>query len=337
MKAVVYDEFGAPDVLRLADVDPPTPKEHEILVKARAAAVNPLDWHFIRGEPSVMRLSGRPKARIPGVDVAGTVEAVGPNVTQFRRGDEVLGACRGSFAEYVCGNEDGFTQKPARLTFEQAAAIPVAGFTALQVLRDYGRVRPGQSVLVNGAAGGVGTFAVQIGKALGADVTGVCSAANVELVRSIGADHVIDYTAEDFTRQARRYDLILNVAGNAKVSDTRRALAPRGTLVVVGGGVGRDLDSGITVSGMLALMFVALASRLGRQRVSMLLGKQVQSDDLALIAKLVDDGKVTPVIDRSYPLAEAAEAVRYLEAGHARGKVVVTPRLACASRGEPTP
>ena len=327
MKAIVHNDFGPPDVLGLADVDQPIPKEHEILVDVRAAAVNPLDWHFIRGEPSLMRLWGKPKARIPGADVAGTVAAVGANVRRFRAGDEVFGGCRGSFAEFVCGNEDRFALKPARLTFEQAATIPIAGCTALQALRDSGRVRPGQSVLVNGAAGGVGTFAVQIAKALGADVTGVCSASNVELVRSLGADHVIDYTAEDFTRQARRYDLILNVAGNAKVSDTRRALAPRGTLIVVGGGVGRDPHSGVTVPGMLALMLVALASRLRRQRVSMLVAK-IRGDDLELIAKLAEAGNLTPVIDRTYPLADAAEAVRYLEAGHARGKVVVTPRRA---------
>jgi NADPH:quinone reductase-like Zn-dependent oxidoreductase len=328
MKAIVHDEFGSPDVLRLADVDPPTPKEHELLIKVHAAALNPLDWHLIRGEPSVMRMAGKPKARIPGADVAGTVEAVGPNAGRFRAGDEVFGTIRGAFAEYACGHEDRFALKPARLTFEQAAAIPVAGVTALQALRNYGRVRSGQSVLVNGAAGGVGTFAVQIAKALGAEVTGVCSTRNVELVRSLGADCVIDYTAEDFTRQARRYDLILGVAGNAKVPDMRRSLAPRGALIIVGGGVGRDLAGGITVSGMLALGFVALASRFGRQRVSMLLGKPVQHADLALIAKLAEDGKVMPVIDRSYPLADAAEAVRYLEAGHARGKVVVTFRPA---------
>ena len=323
MKAIVYDEFGPPDVLRVADVDRPKPKEHEILVKVRAAAVNPLDWHFIRGEPSVMRLFGKPKARIPGVDVAGTVEAVGPNVRRVRVGDEVFGSCRGAFAEYVCANEDGLTLKPARLSFEQAAAMPVAGVTALQALRAYGRVRPGQSVLVNGAAGGVGTFAVQIAKALGAEVTGVCSARNAELVRSLGADHVVDYTAEDFTRQARRYDLILGIAGNAKVPDMRRALAPRGTLVVVGGGVGRDPDSGVTVPGMLALMLTALASRFGRQRVSMLVGRRIRSDDLEAVANLAEAGKVTPVIDRTYPLTEASEAMRYLETGHARGKIVI--------------
>jgi len=325
MKAIVYDAFGPPDVLRLADVDRPTPKDHEVLVKVSAAAVNPLDWHFIRGEPAVMRLSGRPKGRIPGADVAGTVAGVGPNVTRFRTGDEVFGSCRGSFAEYVCAADDHFALKPARLTFEQAAATPVAGCTALRALRNYATVRLGQSVLVNGAAGGVGTFAVQIAKALGAEVTGVCSGRNAELVRSIGAEHVIDYTKDDFTRQGRLYDLILNVAGSAKVSDTRRALAPRGTLVVVGGGVGRDLASGITMGGMLALMFVVLASRLGRQRVSMLLGKELRVDELEWLAELAEAGKLTPVIDRSYPLAEAAEAVRYLEAGHAHGKVVLAP------------
>jgi NADPH:quinone reductase-like Zn-dependent oxidoreductase len=203
MKAIVYDEFGPPDVLRLADVDLPTPKEREVLIKIRAAAVNPLDWHFIRGEPSIMRMFGKPKARIPGVDVAGTVEGVGPGVTRFSVGDEVFGSCRGAFAEYVSANEGSLAPKPARLNFEQAAAMPVAAFTALRALREYGHVQPGQGVLVNGASGGVGTFAVQIAKSLGAEVTGVCSARNVELVRSLGADHVIDYTAEDFTRQAR--------------------------------------------------------------------------------------------------------------------------------------
>ena len=325
MKAIVYDEYGPPDVLRLAEVAKPTPKEHEILVKVRAASVNPLDWHFIRGEPSIMRLHGKPKGRIPGADVAGVVEAVGPNVTQFRAGDEVFGACRnGAFAAYVCGTEERFAPKPAALSFEQAAAIPIAGCTALQALRDHGRVQAGQSVLINGAAGGVGTFAVQFAKALGADVTGVCSTRNVGLVRSIGAANVIDYTAEDFTRQARRYDLILGVAGNAAVADMRRALAPNGQLVVVGGGVGHDPGSGVTVPGMLALMITSLVSRLGRQRVSMYVAK-IRADDLEFIADLAAAGKLTPVIDRTYSLADAADAVRHLEAGHARGKVIVTP------------
>jgi NADPH:quinone reductase-like Zn-dependent oxidoreductase len=324
MKAIVHNEFGPPDVLKLTEVDPPTPKEREILLKVHAAAVNPLDWHLIRGEPSVMRLGGKPKARIPGADVAGTVEAVGSGVQRFRRGDEVLGTVRGSFAEYACGHEDRFALKPAKVSFERAATIPVAGCTALVALRNYGRVKAGQSVLVNGASGGVGTFAVQLATAFGTHVTGVCSARNIDLVRSLGAERVIDYATEDFTRQAVRYDLILNVAGNASVSDTRRALAPHGALVVVGAGVGRQTDGGITLSGMLSLAFVALASRFGQQKVSMVLGKPVQSDDLAFIAKLVEDGNVVPVIDRTYPLADAAEAVRYLEGGHARGKVVVT-------------
>jgi NADPH:quinone reductase-like Zn-dependent oxidoreductase len=327
MKAIVYDEFGPPDVLRLADVDPPTPKAHEILLKVRAASVNPLDWHFIRGEPAVMRLFGKPKHKIPGADVAGTVEAVGPDVRRLRRGDEVLGAVTGSFAEYACGHEDRFALKPHRVSFEHAAAIPVAGITALQALRNYGRLKAGQSVLVNGASGGVGTFAVQMATAFGARVAGVCSARNLELVRSLGAEQVIDYGKDDFTRQATRYDLILNVAGNVSVSDARRALAPRGALVVVGGGVGRQTEGGITLSGMLGLGVVALASRFGQQRVSMVLGMPVQSDDLAFIAKLVEDGNVTPVIDRTYPLADVAEAVRYLEAGHVRGKLIITPGL----------
>src|SRR5262245_15395010 len=325
MKAIVYDEYGPPDVLKLADVDTPTPKAHEILLKVRAAALNPLDWHFIRGEPAVMRLGGKAKAKVPGADVAGMVEAVGPGVRRFRRGDEVLGTVHGALAEYACGHEDRFALKPARLSFEHAATIPVAGVTALQALRNYGHVKAGQGVLVNGASGGVGTFAVQMATAFGARVTGVCSARNLELARSLGAEQVIDYAKEDFTRQTARYDLILNVAGNVSVSDTRRALAPRGTLVVVGAGVGRQTEGGITVSGMLALGLVALTSRFGQQRVSMVLGKPVQSDDLALIAKLVEDNNITPVIDRTYALADAAEAVRYLEGGHVRGKVIVTP------------
>jgi NADPH:quinone reductase-like Zn-dependent oxidoreductase len=325
MKAIVYDEFGPPDVLKLVEVDTPTPKAHEILLKVHAASVNPLDWHFIRGEPAVMRLSGKPKAKIPGADVAGTVEAVGPDVRRFRRGDEVLGTVHGSFAEYACGSEDRFALKPHRVSFEHAATIPVAGVTALQALRNYGRLKAGQSVLVNGASGGVGTFAVQMATAFGARVAGVCSARNLDLVRSLGAEQVIDYANDDFTRQPARYDLILNVAGNVNVSDARRALAPRGTLVVVGGGVGRQTEGGITLSGMLGVGVAAIASRFGQQRVSMLLGKPVEGDDLAFIGKLVDDGNVTPVVDRTYALADAAEAVRYLEAGHVRGKLIITP------------
>jgi len=262
---------------------------------------------------------------VQGRDAAGTVEAVGSDVTGFNPGDEVMGIVEGSFAEFAVGRADKLVPKPGRLTFEQAAAAPISGITAVQSIHDLGKAQPEQRILVVGAAGGVGSLAVQVAKAAGARVTGVCSARNLELVRSLGAEHVIDYAKDDFTRQATRYDLILNVAGNASVSDTRRALAPSGALVVVGAGVGRQTEGGITLSGMLSLAFVALASRFGQQKVSMVLGKPVQSADLAFIAKLVEDGNVAPVIDRKYPLADAAEAVRYLEAGHARGKVVVTP------------
>jgi NADPH:quinone reductase-like Zn-dependent oxidoreductase len=266
---------------------------------------------------------GKPKARIPGVDVAGEVEAVGANVTQLRPGDEVFGTCRGAFAEYVRGSESRLVPKPAGLTFERAASIPVAGCTALLALRDHGRLRPGQSVLINGAAGGVGTFAVQIAKALGADVTGVCSTRNVDLVRSIGADHVVDYTVDDFTRNGRQYDLILNVAGNRTVPEVRRALAPRGTLVLVGGGVGREENGGDGMLGVLALTIkTRLFSRFVRQRVLMIMAR-IRKDDLVFLTQLIEAGKVTPVIDRSYPLTDAADAIRYLEAGHARGKVIV--------------
>lgn len=326
MKAMVYNEYGAPDeVLELTDVPTPSPKSNEILLKVHAASVNPLDWHFIRGEPAVMRLFGKPKAKIAGADVAGTVESVGADVRRFRRGDEVLGTVQGSFAEYACGNEDRFALKPTRVSFEHAATIPVAGITALVALRDYARVRAGQSVLVNGASGGVGTFAVQLATAFGAHVTGVCSARNLELVRALGAERVIDYAQEDFTRQPTLYDAILNVAGNVEASAAKRALAPRGTLVVVGAGVGRQTEGGITLSGMLGLGLVSLASRFRQQRISMVLGKPVRSDDLAFVAKLVEDGNVTPVIDRTYALADAGAAVRYLEGGHVRGKLVVLP------------
>src|SRR6059058_52785 len=247
MKAIVYCDYGLAN-LKLEEVEKPVPNDDQILVRVRAASVNPYDWHFIEGTPKIMRAMGvglrKPKDTRVGVDFAGTVEAVGKDPAaagQFKPGDEVFGGKGGAFADYVCPRAGrAVAPKPANITFEQAASVNIAGITALQALRDKGKVQSGQKVLINGASGGVGTFAVQIAKTLGADVTGVCSASNVELVRSLGADHVIDYTAEDFTRQARRYDLILNVAGNAKVSDTRRALAPRGTLIVVGGGVGRD-------------------------------------------------------------------------------------------------
>lgn len=328
MKAIVHSTFGPPErVLTLADVDTPTPKPHEVLVRVRAAAANPLDWHFIRGEPPVMRLMGKPKQRVPGVDFAGQIEAVGANVTEFRRGDEVFGAGNGSFAELVCASAESIARKPDQLTHEHAAAIPVAACTALIAVRDKGRLREGQSVLVNGAAGGIGTFAVQIAKALGGVVTGVCSTRNLELVRSIGADDVIDYTVEDFARRGRQYDLVLHIAGNRPLNDHRRALAPDGTLVLVGGGIGRDTGGSQTLSTLHAMAVVfgrGLFSRFLRQRIRMFVGK-TRREDLEHLAQLCVRGKVTPVLDRSYPLANAADAVRVIEGGHPRGKVLVIP------------
>lgn len=325
MKAIVHSEYGPPDVLRLADVDKPAPAAGEILVRVRAAALNPADWHLLRGEPPVIKLmSGKPKGRIPGLDFAGEVEQVGDGVTDLVPGDQVFGSGRrGAFAEHVCVAEKVAVRKPAALTFEEAAALPVAGVTALRALRDKGGVRAGQRVLVIGAAGGVGTIAVQIAKALGAHVTGVCSTRNLELVRSIGADEVVDYTAEDCTLTDRPYDLILHVAGNRSVRDLRRALTPDGTAVIVGGGTGRDKAPGGLE--MLRLMFRSgVLSRFTRQRVVLLLGT-VRKSDLAFLAELAAAGKLKPVIDRSYPLAQAADAMRYLEAGHVRGKVALVP------------
>jgi NADPH:quinone reductase-like Zn-dependent oxidoreductase len=323
MKAIVYSEYGSPDVLRLAEIEKPAPKENQVLVKVRAASVNPLDWRFLRGQPRIVRIAGKPKNRIPGGDLAGQVEAVGARITQFRPGDEVFGTCNGTFAEYACVKENRIMRKPPALPFEQAAAIPVAMFTAVQALRDKGRLQPGQSVLIVGAAGGVGTFTVQVAKALGGIVTGVCSTRNVELVRSIGADHVIDYTRGDYTLSEERYDLVLQVAGNRKMPELRRLVAAGGTFVAIGGGVGRD-ESG--TDGMLEVLGLLiggnLLSRFRRQRAFMLLA-HARPSDLVFATELIAAGKLKPVIDRTYPLAEAAEAIRYLEAGHARGKVIV--------------
>jgi NADPH:quinone reductase-like Zn-dependent oxidoreductase len=321
MQAIVNRKYGSPDDLKLQEIDKPVVDDDGVLVRVRAASVNPYDWHFMRGLPYLARpmlgLRG-PKQSVRGVDVAGQVEAVGKNVTQFRPNDEVFGAgWSGSLAEYVRGGENDFTPKPASLTFEQAAALPMAGCTALQALRDRGQLQPGQSVLINGAAGGVGTFAVQIAKDLGGDVTGVCSTSNVDMVRSIGADHVVDYTREDFARSDRRYDLVLDLVANRSLSDLRRALTPEGTLLLSGGGGGRLL-------GPLALMLRArVRSRFVDQRLLSFLA-QLRKEDLVALTELVEAGKITPVIDRTYPLSEAPEAIRYLEAGHARGKVVIT-------------
>ncbi len=322
MKAIVQDAYGQADVLEFQDVDAPRPGPDDVLVRVHAAGVDPGVWHLMTGRPYLIRAFGfglrRPRHRVRGEDVAGRVEAVGANVTRFKPGDEVFGSCDGSFAEYACAHQDRFALKPANLTFEQVAAVPGSAATALQALRDTARVRPGQRVLVIGAAGGVGTFAVQVAKALGAHVTGVCSAGKVELVRSIGADDIIDYTRDDCTDGTRRYDVVLVTAGNRPLSHLRRALTPRGTVVLVGAeGGGRWLG------GMERLLQAALISLFARQSLRGMISTRRQ-DDLQFLAGLLAAGTVTPVIDRTYPLSDAADAIRYLAEGHARGKVVLT-------------
>ena len=324
MKAIVYRCYGTADVLRLEDVEKPTPGDDELLVRVRAAAVNPLDWHYMRGTPYIMRLDsglGAPTNPRMGVDYAGTVEAVGRNVTQFKPGDEVFGGRNGSLAEFLVARADrAVVPKPANMTFEQAASVPVAAITALQGLRDAGKLQPGQQVLINGASGGVGTFAVQIAKSLGAEVTGVCSGRNVEMVRSIGADHVIDYTSEDFTQGDRRYDVILDNVGNRPLLDIRRVMTPDGRYVLIGGG-GPDAGNwiGVFIGPIKALVLSAFVS----QDMGMMIS-QMKKDDLAVLADLMATGKMTPVIDRRFSLGEVPEAIRYLETGRARGKVVIT-------------
>ncbi len=332
MKAVVYDRYGSPDVLELIEIDAPPLADDRVLVRVRAASVNPADWHFMRGLPYIVRsFNGLRKPRKPtvlGSDLAGQVEAVGRNVTQFRPGDEVFGrtlfghrpdpraeVIAGGCAEYASLSHDLLEPKPANLTFEQAAAVPLAALTALQALRDTGEVQPGQRVVINGASGGVGTFAVQIAKSLGAELTGVCSTRNVDMVSSLGADQVVDYTREDFTRGGRRYDLILD-AGDRSLSDCRRALTRGGTMVVIGGSAGRWID------GLGRACRARLLSPFVSQRLRPFLTRW-SSQDLRFVKELIEAGKVTPVIDRTYPLAEAAEAMRHLEAGHARGKIVI--------------
>ena len=323
MKAIVFSRYGSPDVLELTDVEKPAVGDDGVLVRVRAASVNPLDWHGMRGQPYLMRMSGgvrRPKENELGVDVAGEVEAVGKNVTQYRPGDEVFGVRSGAFGEYVRGTEEStLVPKPGGMTFEQAAAVPVAGMTALQGLRDKGQLQPGQHVLINGASGGVGTFAVQIAKAFGAEVTGVCSTANLEMVRSIGADHVIDYTREDFTKSGQKYDLILDIAGSRPLSSCRRVMTPSGTFVVVGGPGGRWIRPADRA------LKAILMNRFVSQRMLPFLS-HASKDDLLVLKELIEAGKVTAVIDRTYPLSETPEAVRYVEQGHARGKVVITVR-----------
>jgi len=320
MKAIVYRCYGSTDVLEFEDVEKPAPADDEVLVKVVAASVNPLDWHFMRGTPYLLRLMsglGAPDYTGLGVDFAGTVEAVGSNVKRFKPGDEVFGGGNGAFAEYLTVGEDGpLAMKPANLSFGQAASVPIAALTALQALRDTGKLEPGQKVLINGASGGVGTFAVQIAKSFGAEVTGVCSTRNVEMVRSIGADHVFDYTKEDYTESGQRYDLIIDMVGNHSLSANRRVLTPEGIFVIVGGGKGNWLGP------MMNPIKALLMSPFVDQEFVMILA-QLHQDDLAILGDLMQAGKVTPVIDRRYPLSEVPAALRYSEEGHAQGKIII--------------
>src|SRR5437660_759578 len=325
MKAIVYCDYGLAN-LKFTDVEKPTATDDQVLVKVRAASVNPLDWHFIEGTPKIMRAMGvglrKPKDTRLGVDFAGTVEAVGKNVTQFKPGDEVFGGRDGAFAEYVCPRADrAVTLKPANITFEQAASVNIAGITALQAVRDKGKVQAGQKVLINGASGGVGTFAVQIAKSFGADVTGVCSTRNVDLVRSLGADHIIDYTKEDFTKGEQKYDVILDNVANHSLSECRRVLTPNGIYVMIGGGSANEQGF---LGGLGKALNAAVYSRFVKQKMGMMMA-QPSTQDLTLLAEMVQSGKLKTVIDRTYKsLSEVPDAIRYLEEGHAKGKVIIT-------------
>ncbi|MDU0291376.1 NAD(P)-dependent alcohol dehydrogenase [Saccharothrix longispora] len=326
MKAIAQDRYGSPDVLRLVEVDRPTPAAGEVLVRVRAAAVNARDWHVMRGDPYLARLMpgvmglARPKVAIRGTDFAGEVAAVGAGVTRFRPGDEVYGEADGAFAEYVCAPDGVVDAKPADLTFEQAAALPLAANTALVGLRDLGRVRPGQRLLVNGASGGVGTFAVQLGRHLGAEVTAVCSARNAELVASLGADHVVDYARDDFTRDEGRHDVVLDLVGNHPLTALRRALRPGGTLLLSGGGV----STGGSVLGPMGLIVrAALAGPLVRRHRVLVLEARPSRENLAALRRLAESGALVPVVDRTYPLDRVPDAIRYVEDEHARAKVVI--------------
>jgi len=324
MKAYVHHDFGSPDVLRLEEIDKPRPKDNQLLIRVRGVSMNPLDWHYMEGTPYLGRLFefGILKPANPrlGVDYAGTVEAVGKDITQFKPGDDVYGNRFGAFAEYICATDKGLALKPANLTFEQAASIPVAGVTALQGLRDKGKLQPGQKVLINGASGGVGTFAVQLAKSFGAEVTGVCSGRNAELVRALGADHVIDYTKDDFTKGAQRYDVILDNVGNRSVLECTRVLNPQGKLVMIGGGGPEDQGF---IGPLINPLKMVVLKRFVSQEVGAMLA-QMNAKDLTLLADLIQAGKITPVIDKTYPFSQLPDAMRYLETGRARGKVVVT-------------
>ena len=324
MKAIVYCDYGLAN-LKFTEIEKPIPNDDQVLVGVRAASVNPYDWHFIEGTPYIVRLLGvglrKPKDTRVGVDFAGTVEAIGKNVTQFKPGDEVFGGRGGAFAEYVCRRAEGaIALKPASITFEQAASVNIAGITALQALRDKGNVQPGQKVLINGASGGVGTFAVQIAKSFGADVTGVCSTRNVDLVRSLGADHVIDYTKEDFAKGEQRYDVILDNVPNHSLAECRRILTPNGKYVMIGGGGPNDSrwigPFGRVIKTMVLSPFTS-------QKMGMMMA-DANGKDLAVLADMMQSGKLKPVIDRTYKLSEVPAAIAYLEEGHARGKVIIT-------------
>jgi len=317
MKAILQTKYGPPEVLQLKEVEKPSPTENQVLVKVHAASVNALEWRPFTMSPIFVRLMGgllKPKDPKLGTDIAGRVEAVGSNVTEFQPGDEVFGVAPGAFAEYVCNGASKFALKPANVSFEAAATVPVAAFTALQGLRDKGQVQPGQKVLIDGASGGVGTFAVQLAKSFGAEVTAVCSPRNLDMARSIGADHVIDYTREDFTKNGQRYDLILAVNGYHPILDYRRALCPGGICVVLGGSMVQVLQG---------LLLGPLVSRIGGRKMGFMLAHTNQKD-LVFMRELLEAGKVVPVIDRCYPLSEVPQALRYLVDEHARGKVVIT-------------
>jgi NADPH:quinone reductase-like Zn-dependent oxidoreductase len=321
MKAIIQDRYGSPDVLQLREIDRPVVGDDEVLIRVHAAGIDQGVWHLMAGLPYLVRIAGfglrAPKNPVRGLDVAGRVEAVGENVTEFQPGDEVFGTCNGSFAEYACARADRLAPKPANLTFEQAAAVPISGYAALQAVRDQGKVRPGQRVLIIGAGGGVGTFAVQLAKAFGAEVTGVASTTKTELVRSIGADHVIDYTREDFADGSNRYDVILDIAGNRSLSHLRRALAPEGTLVIVGGEGG-----GKWLGGIDRQLRAHVLSAFVRQKMGTWISKE-RPEDLEELRELLEAGKLMPIVDRTFPLSEVPEAIRYLREGRARGKVVI--------------
>jgi NADPH:quinone reductase-like Zn-dependent oxidoreductase len=322
MKAIVYHDYGSPDVLKSEEIEKPVPKDDEVLIKVRAASANPLDWHFMRGTPYLLRISAglrKPKVTRLGVDVAGQVEAIGRSVTRFKPGDDVFGSCRGAFAEYVCTSESVLALKPNNMTFEQAGSVAIAALTALQGLRDKGKIQPAQKVLINGAAGGVGTFAVQIAKSFGADVTAVCSGRNADMVRSIGADHTIDYAQEDFTKGGQSYDLIFDLVANHSLSAIRRVLNPKGTYVGAGIGPGESAIGFLVRAALTATVL----SRFVSQKFVIFITK-ITREDLTVLGDLMGAGKVTPVIERCYGLNEVPEAIRYLATGHARAKLVIT-------------